>query len=126
MRETEVRYVNDRSSYRKKGIQHMKNIPGNVLAALAGIVVGSLVNVGLVNVGPLVVPLPEGADVSTVEGVMGRMGEQELAAFFREADTCGAFRIATVVPRRSQKVVFPGRVVPGKACGPAQRYASLR
>jgi hypothetical protein len=51
----------------------MKTITRNVLAALAGIVVGSLVNTGLVNVGPLVVPLPEGADVSTMEGLRASM-----------------------------------------------------
>ena len=39
----------------------------NILAAIVGFVVGSLVNIGLVNIGPLVVPLPEGADVTTME-----------------------------------------------------------
>lgn len=43
------------------------------LAALAGIVVGSLVNVGIINVGPFVIPLPEGADVSTMESLRDSM-----------------------------------------------------
>lgn len=39
----------------------MTRIARIVLAVLAGAVVGSLVNMGLVNIGPFVVPLPEGA-----------------------------------------------------------------
>lgn len=45
----------------------MKTIARNVLAVLAGVVVGSIVNMGLVNLGPVVIPLPEGADVSTMD-----------------------------------------------------------
>ncbi len=51
----------------------MKVIAMNTLAVLAGVVAGSLVNMGLVNAGPLVVPLPEGADVSTMEGLRRSM-----------------------------------------------------
>lgn len=51
----------------------MKPIARNVLAVLAGVVVGSVVNMGLVNLGPLVVPLPAGADVSTMEGLRDSM-----------------------------------------------------
>lgn len=51
----------------------MKTIAMNVLAAVTGFFVGSLVNILLVNVGPLVVPLPEGADVSTMEGLRDSM-----------------------------------------------------
>ncbi|HMO15251.1 MAG TPA: hypothetical protein PKD64_13845 [Pirellulaceae bacterium] len=39
----------------------------NFLAVLAGIVTGSIVNMALVNVGPSVIPIPEGADVSSIE-----------------------------------------------------------
>ncbi|MEO8479900.1 MAG: hypothetical protein ABI542_09745 [Gemmatimonadota bacterium] len=45
----------------------------NTLAVLAGLAVGSIVNIMLVNVGPSVVPLPEGADVSTIEGLAASM-----------------------------------------------------
>ncbi|MGI9240174.1 MAG: hypothetical protein ACR2RV_05205 [Verrucomicrobiales bacterium] len=45
----------------------------NVLAAAAGVVVGSLVNMGLVSIGPSVIPLPDGADVSTMEGLRESM-----------------------------------------------------
>jgi hypothetical protein len=51
----------------------MKTIAMNVLAAVAGVFVGSLANMLLVNIGPFVVPLPEGADVSTMEGVRDSM-----------------------------------------------------
>ena len=51
----------------------MNPILRNTLAAICGVVVGSLVNGGLVNVGPFVVPLPEGADVSTMEGLRESM-----------------------------------------------------
>lgn len=50
-----------------------KTIGKNILAVIAGIVVGSLVNILLVNIGPLVVPLPEGADVSTMETLQESM-----------------------------------------------------
>lgn len=52
----------------------MKPIIRGVLAAVAGVVVGSLVNILLVNVGPSVIPLPEGADVSTMESLQASIG----------------------------------------------------
>ena len=51
----------------------MNPIVRNILAVVAGFVVGSLVNMGLVNLGPYVVPLPEGADVSTMESLSASM-----------------------------------------------------
>ena len=39
----------------------------NILAVIAGIVIGSIANMLLINIGPSVVPLPAGADVSTME-----------------------------------------------------------
>ncbi len=44
-----------------------KLIARNVLAVVLGIVIGSVVNMGIINVGSAVVPLPDGADVSTME-----------------------------------------------------------
>lgn len=44
---------------------HIKNI----LAIVVGFIVGSIVNMGLVNLGPMVIPLPDGADVSTMEAL---------------------------------------------------------
>ena len=51
----------------------MNPIARNILAAICGFVVGSVVNIGLVNIGPFVVPLPEGADVSTMESLRDSM-----------------------------------------------------
>lgn len=51
----------------------MNKIVKNVLVVLAGIVTGSIVNMALVNVGPHIVPLPEGADISTMEGLRDSM-----------------------------------------------------
>lgn len=51
----------------------MNPIARNVLAVISGVVVGSLVNMGLINIGPFVVPLPEGADVSTMENLRDSM-----------------------------------------------------
>ena len=51
----------------------MNPIVKNVLAVISGIVVGSLVNMGLINIGPLMVALPEGADISTMENLRDSM-----------------------------------------------------
>jgi hypothetical protein len=51
----------------------MNPIARNVLAVVSGVVVGSLVNMGLINLGPLVVPLPDGADTSTTENLRESM-----------------------------------------------------
>ena len=45
----------------------------NILAVIAGIVVGSIVNMGLINVGHAVIGLPPGANVDTMEGVAAAM-----------------------------------------------------
>lgn len=51
----------------------MKPVVKNTLAVIAGVVGGGLVNMVLVNIGPSVIPLPEGADVSTMEGLRESM-----------------------------------------------------
>ena len=51
----------------------MNPIVKNTLAVTAGIVVGSVVNMSLVNIGPSIVALPEGADVSTAESLAESM-----------------------------------------------------
>jgi len=51
----------------------MNPIVRNTLAVIAGFVAGSLVNITLVNIGPSIVPLPEGADVSTPESLAASM-----------------------------------------------------
>ena len=41
----------------------------NILAVIAGLVLGSIVNGGLVALGPMFVPPPVGADTTSVEGL---------------------------------------------------------
>ena len=51
----------------------MNNLTRNILALVIGLVVGGAVNMGLVNIGPAIIPLPAGADVSTMEGLQQSM-----------------------------------------------------
>jgi len=51
----------------------MNPLVRNILAAVVGFVIGSMANLGLVNLGMAVVPLPEGADVSTMDGLRESM-----------------------------------------------------
>jgi hypothetical protein len=47
----------------------MNPVLRNVLAVISGAVIGSIVNITLVNLGPIVIPLPEGTDVSSMEAL---------------------------------------------------------
>lgn len=51
----------------------MNNTTKNILAVVVGFVLGSVVNMGLVNVGPSVIPLPAGADVSNMDALKASM-----------------------------------------------------
>lgn len=51
----------------------MHPILKNILAVVAGAVLGSAVNLLFVNLGPMVIPPPEGADVTTMEGLAATM-----------------------------------------------------
>jgi len=51
----------------------MHPILKNILAVVAGAVIGSFVNIMLVNLGPMVIPPPEGADITTMEGLEATM-----------------------------------------------------
>jgi hypothetical protein len=51
----------------------MNPIARNILAVVAGFVAGSVVNMGLVTLGPYVVPLPEGTDVSDMDNLRESM-----------------------------------------------------
>lgn len=53
--------------FRLSLVRIMKPLVRNVLSVLLGFAAGSVVNMVLVNIGPFVVPLPEGADVSSME-----------------------------------------------------------
>lgn len=53
----------------------------NVSAVVAGIAVGSVVNLGLIMTGHAVVPAPEGFDMSTMEGLAAAMPELDAIHF---------------------------------------------
>lgn len=47
----------------------MNSVLKNILAVVLGIVVGSAVNMGIVMISGSIIPPPEGADVTTMEGL---------------------------------------------------------
>lgn len=51
----------------------MNPILRNILAVLAGVIVGGIVNMGIVMLSGTVIPPPEGADVTTTEGLKASM-----------------------------------------------------
>lgn len=65
----------------------------NILAVLLGVVIGGVVNMGIVLLGPLLVPPPAGVDMTTVEGMtagMELLGPQHFLAPFT-AHALGTF-----------------------------------
>ena len=51
----------------------MKAIIRNLLAVLAGLIAGSVVNITLVNMGPTIIPPPDGVDISSLDGLRDAM-----------------------------------------------------
>lgn len=51
----------------------MKPIFRNILALITGLVVGSIVNMGIIMISGSIIPPPEGADVTTMEGLLESM-----------------------------------------------------
>jgi hypothetical protein len=51
----------------------MNPILKNIIAVIAGIIFGSLVNMGIINISGSVIPPPEGSDISTMEGLRESM-----------------------------------------------------
>ena len=51
----------------------MPNLLRNALAVLVGLAVGSAVNMGLIMLGPSLIPPPAGADLTTAEGLRAAM-----------------------------------------------------
>jgi len=51
----------------------MNPILRNILAVIAGLVIGSAVNMFFISLNGPIIPLPEGADVSTMEGLKESM-----------------------------------------------------
>lgn len=53
----------------------------NILAVIAGIIVGSVVNMGLVMLGPMIIASPMGLDLTTEEGLKLAMPLMEVKHF---------------------------------------------
>lgn len=51
----------------------MNSVIRNSLAVVAGIVIGSVVNMGIITVSGFIIPPPNGADVTTTEGLQATM-----------------------------------------------------
>lgn len=51
----------------------MNPVIKNILAIIAGIIIGSSVNMGIIMVSGSIIPPPEGADVTTTEGLKASM-----------------------------------------------------
>jgi len=51
----------------------MNPILRNILAVFAGIVLGSVVNMGIITISGSIIPPPDGADVTTMEGLKEAM-----------------------------------------------------
>lgn len=45
----------------------------NILAVIAGLVLGSVVNMGIITISGSIIPPPEGADITTMEGLKASM-----------------------------------------------------
>ncbi|MFT5337681.1 MAG: hypothetical protein ACI9YL_001686 [Luteibaculaceae bacterium] len=48
----------------------MKSVLKNILAILVGLICGGIINMSLVNVGLMIIPPPEGLDISTTEALV--------------------------------------------------------
>jgi len=51
----------------------MNPIIKNILAVVAGIIIGSIVNMGIIMISGSIIPPPDGADVTTTEGLKASM-----------------------------------------------------
>jgi hypothetical protein len=60
----------------------MNPILKNILAVVAGVLLGGLVNMGIVMLGPFIIAPPEGANVTTMEGLKASMHLFEPKNFF--------------------------------------------
>ena len=59
----------------------MNPILRNILAVLAGAIIGIIINSGLVNISPMIIPLPEGVDTNDIESLKAAMPDFEAKHF---------------------------------------------
>lgn len=53
----------------------------NILAVLLGLIIGSVVNMGMIMISGAIIPPPEGADLSTIQGINAAMPMMEFKHF---------------------------------------------
>ena len=87
----------------------MNPIVKNILAVIAGLIIGSIVNMGLIMISGSVIPPPEGGDVTTMEGLKETMHLFEpkhfIFPFLAHAlgTLVGAFVAATIAANNKMK-----------------------
>lgn len=87
----------------------MKSIFKNILGVFAGLIIGGAVNMGIIMISGSVIPPPEGADITTMEGLkesMHLMGPQHfLMPFLAHAlgTLVGAFIAASIAVSHQSK-----------------------
>ena len=87
----------------------MNPIVRNILAVIAGLIIGSVVNMGLIMISGSVIPPPEGGDVTTMEGLKETMHLFEpkhfIFPFLAHAlgTLVGAFVAATIAANNKMK-----------------------
>jgi len=59
----------------------MNPILRNILAVIAGIIIGSIANMLLLNIGGKIIPPPADSDMSTMEGMIAAMSKMESKHF---------------------------------------------
>lgn len=81
----------------------------NTLAVIAGVVVGSIVNMSIIQISGAIIPPPEGVDNTTMEGLKASMHLLEpkhfISPFFAHAigTMAGAIVTALIVVKRKMK-----------------------
>ena len=84
----------------------------NILAILAGILLGSVVNMGIINLSGSIIPPPNGADLTTVEGLTSAMHLMEpkhfLMPFLAHAlgTITGAFVAAFITKKNEMRIAM--------------------
>jgi hypothetical protein len=87
----------------------MNPIIRNILAVVAGIIIGGAVNMGIILISSSIIPPPEGADITTMEGLKASMHLMQpkhfIMPFLAHAlgTLVGAYIAATIVVNHKMK-----------------------
>ncbi|MCA9105265.1 MAG: hypothetical protein KDA83_07560 [Planctomycetales bacterium] len=88
----------------------MPSVVRNILAVVAGFIIGSIVNIAIVSIGPLVIPPPEGVDMTDMDQLAENMKLLKpanfIAPFLAHAlgSLVGAFVVAMIATK--YKMIF--------------------